>query len=156
MGKHVLKLQKHAFANWSQKDGFFNLNLSNGFLEMKYLSPNTLVLTNSKALYSIIRPESSEGQYNRLLNFPFPTEESFKFFSIGGNNNPHSTMYQKAKDMFKEDPFWGFYPLEQKVIFTPAKCKSDSKEFENILKDESFDEPIFLLLINKKVDVATV
>jgi len=155
LGKHVLKLQKHAFANWSQKDGFFNLNLSNGFLEMKYLSPNTLVLTNSKALYSIIRPESSEGQYNRLLNFPFPTEESFKFFSIGGNNNPHSTMYQKAKDMFKEDPFWGFYPLEQKVIFTPAKCKSDSKEFENILKDESFDEPIFLLLINKKVDVPT-
>ena len=152
LGKHVLKLQKHAFANWSQKDGFFNLNLSNGFLEMKYLSPNTLVLTNSKALYSIIRPESSEGQYNRLLNFPFPTEESFKFFSIGGNNNPHSTMYQKAKDMFKDEPFWGFYPPKQRNLDTPSKCKSDTKEFENLLKDESYEGPIFLLLINKKVD----
>ena len=109
---------------------------------MKYLSPNTLVLTNSKALYSILRPESSEEQYNRHLNFPFPTEDSFKFFSFGGNNNPSSSMYQKAKDMFKEEPFWGFYPPKQKVLFTPAKCKSDTKEFENIIKDDSYEDPL--------------
>ena len=155
LGKHISKLQKHAFANWSQKDGFFKFNLSNGFLEMNYLSPNTLVLTNSKALYSIVRPDSSEEQYNRHLNFPFPTEDSFKFFSLGGNNNLSSTMYQKAKEMFKDEPFWGFYPPKQKVLFTPAKCKSDTKEFENILKDESYDEPLLLLLINKRVDSPT-
>ena len=148
----MLKLQKHAFANWSQKDGFFNFNLSNGFLEMKYLASNTLLLTNSKALYSILRPESSEEQYNRHLNFPFPTEDSFSFFSLGGNNNISSTMYQKAKDMFKDEPFWGFYPPKQKNLDTPSKCKSDTKEFENLLKDESYEGPIFLLLINKKVD----
>ena len=147
-----MKLQKHAFANWSQKEGFFNLNLSNGFLEMKYLAYNTLVLTNSKALYSILRPESTDGQYNRHLNFPFPTEESFKFFSLGGNNNISSSMYEKAKDMFKDEPFWGFYPPKQKSLDTPSKCKSDTKEFESILKDVSYDEPIFLLLVNKTVD----
>ena len=147
-----MKLQKHAFANWSQKEGFFNLNLSNGFLEMKYLASNTLVLTNSKALYSILRPESTEEQYNRHLNFPFPTEESFKFFSLGGNNNISSSMYEKAKDMFKNEPFWGFYPPKQNRLDTPSKCKSDTKDFENILKDASYDEPIFLLLVNKKVD----
>ena len=152
LGKHVLKLQKHAFANWSQKDGFFKLNPSNGFLEMNYLASNTLVLTNCKALYSILRPENSDEQYNRHLNFPFPTEDSFNFFSLGGNNNLSSTMYQKAKDMFKEEPFWGFYPPKQKTLNTPSKCKSDTKEFENLLKDDSYDEPVFLLLINKKVD----
>ena len=61
-------------------------------------------------------------------------------------------MYEKAKDMFKDDPFWGFYPPKQKSLGTPSKCKSDTKEFENILKDSSYDEPIFLLLVNKKVD----
>ena len=122
---------------------------------MKYLSPNTLVLTNSKALYSILRPENFEEQYNRLLNFPFPTEDSFKFFSLGGNNNLSSSMYQKAKDMFKDEPFWGFYPPKQKVLFTPAKCKSDTKEFENLIKSESYDEPLLLLLINKKVNSPT-
>ena len=155
MGKHISKLQKHAFVNWSEQDGFFKLNLSNGFLEMRFLSSNTLVLTNSKALYSILRPETSEEQYNRLLNFPFPTEDSFKFFSLGGNNNLSSSMYEKAKDMFKEEPFWGFYPPKQKVLFTPAKCKSETKEFENIIKDESYDEPLLLLLINKKVNSPT-
>ena len=155
LGRQISKLQKHAFTNWSQKDGFFKFNLSNGFLEMKYLSPNTLVLTNSKALYSILRPESSEEQYNRLLNFPFPTEDSFKFFSFGGNNKLSSSMYQKAKDMFKEEPFWGFYPPKQKVFFTPAKCKSDTKEFENIIRDDSYDDPLLLLLINKKVNSPT-
>ena len=119
---------------------------------MKYLLPNTLVLTNSKALYSILKPETSGEQYNRLLSFPFPTEDSFKFFSLGGNNNLSSTMYQKAKDMFKDEPFWGFYPPKQKSLVIPSKCKSDTKEFENILKDDSYDEPIFILLINKKVD----
>ena len=119
---------------------------------MKYLSPNTLVLTNSKALYSILKPETSGEQYNRLLSFPFPTEDSFKFFSLGGNNNLSSTMYQKAKDMFKDEPFWGFYPPKQKSLDTPSKCKSDTKEFETILKDASYDEPIFLLLINKTVN----
>ena len=152
LGKHILKLQKHAFVNWSQKEGFFNLNLSNGFLEMKYLASNTLVLTNCKALYSILRPESTDEQYNRHLNFPFPTEKSFKFFSLGGNNNISSSIYEKAKELFKDEPFWGFYPPKQKSLDTPSKCKSDTKEFENILKDASFDEPIFLLLVNKKVD----
>ena len=152
LGKHISKLQKHAFLNWSQKEGFFNLNLLNGFLEMKYLTSNTLILTNSKALYSILKPESAEGQYNRHLNFPFPTEESFKFFSLGGNNNISSSIYEKAKDMFKDEPFWGFYPPKQKSLDTPSKCKSDTKEFETILKDASYDEPIFLLLINKTVD----
>ena len=114
LGKHILKLQKHAFVNWSQKEGFFNLNLSNGFLEMKYLASNTLVLTNCKALYSILRPESTDEQYNRHLNFPFPTEKSFKFFSLGGNNNISSSIYEKAKELFKDEPFWGFYPPQAK------------------------------------------
>ena len=155
LGRHIAKLQKHAFSNWSQKDGFFKFNPLNGFLEMNYLSPNTLVLTNSKALYSILRPASSDEQYNRLLNFPFPAEDSFKFFCIGGNNNLSSSMYQEAKDMFKDEPFWGFYPPKQKDLFTPAKCKSDTKEFENIIKDESYDEPLLLLLINKKANSPT-
>ena len=47
-------------------------------------------------------------------------------------------MYEKAKDLFKEEPFWGFYPPKQKVLFTPAKCKSETKEFENIIKDELY------------------
>ena len=64
-------------------------------------------------------------------------------------------MYQKAKDMFKEEPFWGFYPPKQKVFFTPAKCKSDTKEFENIIRDDSYDDPLLLLLINKKVNSPT-
>ena len=75
VGQYILKLQKHAFVNWSESSGFFNVNSSDGFLEMKYLAPNTLVLTNSKALYSIIRPENSEEQFNRHLSFPFPEEE---------------------------------------------------------------------------------
>ena len=119
---------------------------------MKYLASNTLVLTNCKALYSILRPESTDEQYNRHLNFPFPTEKSFKFFSLGGNNNISSSIYEKAKELFKDEPFWGFYPPKQKSLDTPSKCKSDTKEFENILKDPSYDEPIFLLLVNKKVD----
>ena len=64
-------------------------------------------------------------------------------------------MYQKAKDMFKEEPFWGFYPPKQKVLFTPAKCKSETKEFENIIRDDSYDDPLLLLLINKKVNSPT-
>ena len=155
LGRHIAKLQKHAFSNWSQKDGFFKFNPLNGFLEMNYLSPNTLVLTNSKALYSILRPASSDEQYNRLLNFPFPAEDSFKFFCIGGNNKLSSSMYQEAKDMFKDEPFWGFYPPKQKVLFTPAKCKSETKEFENIIRDDSYDDPLLLLLINKKVNSPT-
>ena len=152
VGQYILKLQKHAFVNWSESSGFFNVNSSDGFLGMKYLAPNTLVLTNSKALYSIIRPENSEEQFNRHLSFPFPEEESFKFFSLGGNNNLSSTMYQKAKDLFKEEPFWGFYPSRQNTPLTATKCKSDTKEFEAIVKNESFDESIFLLLVNTKAD----
>ena len=36
VGQYILKLQKHAFVNWSESSGFFNVNSSDGFLEMKY------------------------------------------------------------------------------------------------------------------------
>ena len=150
LGKFILKLQKHAFVNWSQSNGFFNFNPSEGALEMKYLGFNTLVLTNSKALYSVLKPENTEERYNRHLSFPFPTEDSFTFFSNEGNNNLSSTSYQKAQELFKEEPFWGFYPPKQKNFTNTIKCKSDVKEFENVLKDQSFDDPIFLLLVNTK------
>ena len=29
-------------------------------------------------------------------------------------------MYEKAKDMFKDEPFWGFYPPKQKSLDTPS------------------------------------
>ena len=150
LGNQILKLQKQVFVNWSQRDGFYNFNESNGFLETKYLPSNTLILTNSKPLYQILKPENSDETFNRHLSFPFPNEETFKFFTKEGNNNPLSTMYQRAKDLFKEEPFWGFYPPKQKDVTKSMKCKSDNKEFETILKDDSFDEPIFLLLINTR------
>ena len=86
-------LQRIAFAKWTRTLGFFEYNPVNGYIEMRWLAPNTLVLTNSKALYSIIQPENPEQRFNRQT-FQFPSEESFKFFSNGDKKYPHHTMKQ--------------------------------------------------------------
>ena len=140
------KLQRVAFTNWSRTLGFFEFNPSNGYMEMRWLPPNTLVLTNSKALYSVIQPENPEQRFNRQT-FQLPSEENFKFFS-NDDKNLFSSYYQTAKNLFEEEPFFGFYPPKNKSLSTGIKCKSDVKELEAILKDITAIEPIIILLVN--------
>ena len=98
-------LQRIAFAKWTRTLGFFEYNPVNGYIEMRWLAPNTLVLTNSKALYSIIQPENPEQRFNRHT-FQFPSEESFKFFS-NGDKKISSSYYETAKNLFDSEPFFG-------------------------------------------------
>ena len=139
-------LQRIAFAKWTRTLGFFEYNPVNGYIEMRWLAPNTLVLTNSKALYSIIQPENPEQRFNRQT-FQFPSEESFKFFS-NGDKKISSSYYETAKNLFDSEPFFGFYPPKSKTLSTPIKCKSDVKEFETLLRDLTALDPIVMLLVN--------
>ena len=143
-------LQRIAFTKWTRTLGFFEFNPSNGYMEMRCLPPNTLVLTNSKALYSVIQPENPEKRFNRHT-FQLPSEESFKFFS-NDDKNLFSSYYQTAKHLFEEEPFFGFYPPKSKTLTTPIKCKSDVKELETLLRDISAIEPIIILLVNTQSD----
>ena len=139
-------LQRIACAKWTRTLGFFEYNPVNGYIEMRWLAPNTLVLTNSKALYSIIQPENPEQRFNRQT-FQFPSEESFKFFS-NGDKKISSSYYETAKNLFDSEPFFGFYPPKSKTLSTPIKCKSDVKEFETLLRDLTALDPIVMLLVN--------
>ena len=147
-GKLIGNLQRLAFSRWTRTLGFFEFNPSNGYMEMRWLPPNTLVLTNSKALYSVLQPENPEQRFNRHT-FQFPSEESFKFFS-NGDKKLFPSSYEAAKNLFGQEPFFGFYPPKSKTLSTPIKCKTDVKELEHLLKDITAIEPIVILLVNTK------
>ena len=112
---------------------------------MKHVGSNTLVLTNSPALFQIIKPKKVVKSFIQS-KFVFPEQEDFKFFS--SDKVLLSSAYEEARKAFDSELF-GFFGNNLSLT-EPQPCLTNISQFEQAIKDISYQGPIFLALVNQK------
>ena len=116
-------------------------------MELQYVGRNSLILTNSNALFQILKPEKISKIFEKK-KFVFPEKKHFKFFS--SEKMLLSTTYQEAYDAFENNLF-GFYGASS--LESPQTCLSETLDMEALLKDITFQGPIFLVVVNQKSQI---
>ena len=112
---------------------------------MKHVGANTLVLTNSAALFQIIKPKKVFKNFIKS-KFSFPEQDDFKFFS--SDKVLISSVYEEASEAFGSELF-GFFGSDM-CLTDPQPCLSSTSQFEEAIRDISYQGPIFLALVNQK------
>ena len=100
---------------------------------MKHVGSNTLVLTNSPALFQIIKPKKVVKSFIQS-KFVFPEQEDFKFFS--SDKVLLSSAYEEARKAFDSELF-GFFGNNLSLT-EPQPCLTNISQFEQAIKDISY------------------
>ena len=76
--------------------------------------------------------------------FSFPEQDDFKFFS--SDKVLISSVYEEASEAFGSELF-GFFGSDM-CLTDPQPCLSSTSQFEEAIRDISYQGPIFLALLS--------
>lgn len=126
-------------------------------MEINFIPPNTLVVTNSKALFDVLKPDDLGYKRVDRQTFLMPPRKDFMFFGFDEEENGSNTkldMHTAAHNLFSNgELIYGFYPLDKDpekkfTSFNNQPCASKCGKLETIIQNASNIEPIYIAVLN--------